>query len=179
MQEQYSIFSKPYMKLKYKFILIIGLVLSSSIGLIIAYMTELQNDLVIGQAKEQARMLHHQLILTREWVSDHKGLFVVKSDDVSENPYLDQPRIQTDRGVTLVKRNPAMVTRELSEYAEKAGYGWFRVTSLKPVNPLNEPDDFERTSLELFENVDLDEYIEIGTSRGEKTLRYIAPLKVS
>ena len=86
MQEQYSIFSKPYMKLKYKFILIIGLVLSSSIGLIIAYMTELQNDLVIGQAKEQARMLHHQLILTREWVSDHKGLFVVKSDDVSENP---------------------------------------------------------------------------------------------
>ncbi len=178
MQEQYSIFAKPYMKLKYKFILIIGLVLSSSIGLIIAYMTELQNDLVIGQAKEQARMLHHQLILTREWVSDHKGLFVVKSDDVNENPYLDQPRIQTDRGVTLVKRNPAMVTRELSEYAEKAGYGWFRVTSLKPVNPLNEPDDFERTSLELFENVDLDEYIEIGTSRGEKTLRYIAPLKV-
>lgn len=166
------------MKLKYKFVLIIGLVLASSIGLIIAYMTDLQNDLVIGQARQQARMLHHQLILTREWVSDHKGLFVVKSEAVGENPYLDQPRIQTDSGITLVKRNPAMVTRELSEYAQKAGHGWFRVTSLRPVNPLNVPDDFERASLKLFEKTDLDEYIKISTFRGEKTLRYIAPLKV-
>jgi two-component system NtrC family sensor kinase len=178
MEESSFMFSKPFMKLKYKFMLIIGLVLASSIGLIIAYMTDLQNNLVIGQAKQQARMLHHQLILTREWVSDHKGLFVVKSEEVGENPYLDQPRMQTDSGITLVKRNPAMVTRELSEYAEKAGHGWFRVTSLKPVNPLNVPDDFERASLELFENADLDEYIKIGSSRGEKTLRYIAPLKV-
>ncbi len=166
------------MKLKYKFILIIGLVLTVSYGLILLYMTGLQNDLVIGQAKHQARMLHRQLILTREWVSDHHGLFVVKTDNVIENPYLDQPNLHTETGVTLVKRNPAMVTRELSEYAMKAGYGWFRVTSLKPVNPLNKPDDFERSSLELFEKQDLQEYIEIRTDNAEKNLRYIAPLLV-
>jgi signal transduction histidine kinase len=71
-----------------------------------------------------------------------------------------------------------MVTRELSEYAQKAGYGWFRVTSLKPVNPLNEPDAFERASLERFSRVPLDEYMEIESSDGHKTLRYISPLIV-
>lgn len=67
------------MKLKFKFILAIGFVLVCSFGIILVYMTKLQNDLVIGQAKHQARMLHDQLFLTREWVSDHQGLFVVKT----------------------------------------------------------------------------------------------------
>ena len=137
-------------KLKYRFILIIGLVLVISFGVILFYMGKVQTDLVIGQAQHQARMLHNQLVLTREWVSDHNGLFFVKTDTVRENPYLNEPNIKTDSGIVLVKRNPAMVTRELSEYAQRAGYGWFRVTSLKPVNPLNEPDAFERSSLERF-----------------------------
>ena len=165
-------------KLKYKFILIIGFVLLVSFGVLLSYMTTLQNNLVIGQAQQQARMLHHQLILTRQWVSDHQGLFVVKTDEVKENPYLEIPQIETQNGITLVKRNPAMVTRELSEYAQKAGYGWFRVTSLDPVNPLNEPDVFERSSLERFKKIPIDEYMEIDSSNNHKTLRYISPLIV-
>ena len=168
----------PFKKLKYKFILVIGLVLLVSFGILLSYMTTLQNDLVIGQAQQQARMLHHQLILTRQWISDHQGLFVVKTEKVRENPYLDNPHIETQNGITLVKRNPAMVTRELSEYAQKAGYGWFRVTSLNPVNPLNEPDAFERSSLEYFNRVPLDEYMEIDSAGPHKTLRYISPLIV-
>jgi len=166
------------MKLQYKFILVIGLILITSYSFVFFYISNLQNDLVIGQANHQARMLHRQLLLTREWVSDHHGLFVVKTDQVHENPYLDQPNLHTAKGITLVKRNPAMVTRELSEYAVKAGYGWFRVTSLKPVNPLNNPDQFEKMSLERFENENIPEVIQISRSEGEKNLRYIAPLKV-
>ncbi|MGI9537942.1 MAG: ATP-binding protein [Desulfocapsaceae bacterium] len=165
-------------KLKYKFILVIGVVLLVSFGVLLSYMTTLQNDLVIGQAQQQARMIHHQLILTRQWISDHQGLFVVKTDEVRENPYLEIPQIETQNGVTLVKRNPAMVTRELSEYAQKAGHGWFRVTSLDPVNPLNEPDAFERSSLERFNKIPLDEYMEIESSDSHKMLRYISPLIV-
>lgn len=165
-------------KLRYKFILIIGAVLTISFGVILAYMGELQNDLIIGQARHQARMLHHQIILTRQWISDLQGLFVIKTDRIKENPYLHAPNVKTVSGVTLVKRNPAMVTRELSEYAEQEGYGWFRVTSLKPVNPANGPDAFERASLELFNKVNLDEHIEIDSTGNAKTLRYIAPLRV-
>jgi len=170
--------SLSFKKLKYKFILIIGVVLVTSFTIILAYMTKVQNDLVIGQAKHQARMLHNQLVLTREWVSDHNGLFVVKTAEVIENPYLDNPNIKTENGITLVKRNPAMVTRELSEYAERAGYGWFRVTSLNPVNPANEPDSFERSSLEHFNKVFVDEYMKIEAANNHKTLRYISPLIV-
>ena len=168
----------PFKKLKHKFIFVIGIVLIIAFGLILTFMTSLQNDLVIGQAKQQARMLHHQLILTRLWISDHQGLFVVKTEQVKENPYLDDANLETENGITLVKRNPAMVTRELSEYAQKAGYGWFRVTSLNPVNPLNEPDAFERSSLEYFNRVPIDEYMEIESSGSLKTLRYISPLIV-
>lgn len=167
-----------FMKLQYKFILIIGSVLTITYATILYYTSSFQNDLVIGQAKQQARMLHRQLILTREWVSDHHGLFVVKTNTVRENPFLDYPNIETKDGITLVMRNPAMVTRELSEYAKNAGFGWFRVTSLKPVNPQNAPDDFERASLTRFEEEHLDEYIEISTSHDSKVLRYIAPLVV-
>ncbi len=166
------------MKLQYKFIFIIGSVLTLTYAAILYYTSDLQNDLVIGQARHQARMLHHQLILTREWVSDHHGLFVVKTDTVKENPFLDYPNIETKDGITLVMRNPAMVTRELSEYAKNAGFGWFRVTSLKPVNPQNVPDEFEQASLTLFEKEQLDEYMEITTSHDSKVLRYIAPLVV-
>ena len=42
------------------------------------------------------------------------------------------------------KRNPAMVTKELSVYAEKEGLFWFHITSLKLMNPENAPDAFER-----------------------------------
>ena len=176
--DHHSRTNQPTMKLQYKFIIAIGLILVASYGCILFYISNLQYDLVIGQAKHQARMLHRQLLLTREWVSDHHGLFVVKTDEVQENPYLDHPNLQTDQGITLVKRNPAMVTRELSEYAVKAGYGWFRVTSLKPVNPANTPDSFEKMSLEQFETNNLNELVQITRQNGEKNLRYIAPLKV-
>ncbi|MEE4165259.1 MAG: DUF3365 domain-containing protein [Desulfocapsaceae bacterium] len=166
------------MKLQYKFIIIIGLILACSYSIIFLYISNLQYDLVIGQANQQAKMMHRQLLLTREWISDHQGLFVVKTEQALENPYLDQQSIHTDRGLTLVKRNPAMVTRELSEYAEKAGYGWFRVTSLDPINPANSPDPFEKSSLERFQDKDIEELTKIIRQDGEKRLRYIAPLKV-
>lgn len=169
---------EKFKNLKYKFILVIGAVLTISFGVLLSYMGELQNNLIIGQARHQARMLHHQLILTRQWVSDHQGLFVVKTDRNKENPYLNDPNVKTEDGITLVKRNPAMVTRELSGYAQEEGYGWFRVTSLKPVNPANKPDAFEQASLELFARENIPEHIEIESTANKKTLRYIAPLLV-
>jgi hypothetical protein len=74
-------------KLKYKFILVIGFVLLVSFGVLLSYRTTLQNNLVIGQPQQQARMVHHQLILTRQWFSDHQNLFIVKTDEVKEKSY--------------------------------------------------------------------------------------------
>nr|MDA3902677.1 ATP-binding protein [Desulfuromusa sp.] len=101
----------------------------------------------------------------------------VKTPGVDSNPFLEGGEIQDEQGNWLVKRNPAMVTRELSLYAAKEGMGQFNVTSLKPMNPDNEPDDFERRSLVKFAD-GADETIEIEQIKGNYRLRYMAPLTV-
>ncbi len=165
------------LRLNSKFTLAIGAILTLSYGLLMFYTSILQNRLVIAQAIQQARMLHRQIQLTRQWVADHHGLFVLKTDHDHANPYLDNPMIRAVDGKIFVKRNPAMVTRELSEYAARDGFCWFRVTSLNPVNPDNRPDDFERSSLELFEK-GVPEIIKISTGSQGRILRYVAPLSV-
>jgi signal transduction histidine kinase len=165
------------MHLRSKFILAIGAVLTLSYGVLLFYVSIMQNRLVLEQAEQQARMLHTQILLTRQWVADHHGLFVIQSDRDQANPFLPHPILHSSEGITLVKRNPAMVTRELSEYAAKSNFCWFRVTSLKPVNPANAPDKFEKNSLHLFEQ-GVPELIKITKEKDGRVLRYIAPLTV-
>jgi diguanylate cyclase (GGDEF)-like protein len=50
-----------------------------------------------------------------------------------------------------------------------------RLTSLKVVNPINEPDDWERTALLKFENGENEVY-EFTTRDGEPNLRFMRPL---
>ena len=165
------------MQLKTKLILLIGLVVCLSYGVTFYRTANFQEDLVVKQATRQAKMLFNQIRLTRQWIADHNGLFLVKQPGVESNPFLEEGEIQDSHGNWLVKRNPAMVTRELSIYAAKEGMGQFNVTSLKPVNPDNAPDDFERRTLERFEQGD-SEAIEIEKVAGSYRLRYMAPLTV-
>ncbi len=165
------------MQLKTKLILLISLVICISYGITFYRTSSFQEDLVVEQATQQAKMLFTQIRLTRQWVSDHNGLFFVKTPGVDSNPFLEEGEIQDKQGNWLVKRNPAMVTRELSFYAAKEGMGQFNVTSLKPVNPDNAPDDFERSSLIKFADGKA-EAIEIEKVNGNYRLRYMAPLTV-
>ncbi len=170
--------SKNILKLQGKFIIAIGAILLCSYGLLLFNSSRIQHDLIYGQAKQQARMLHKQILLTRKWVADHHGLYVVETDTARPNPFLDSPVIYGANGQVYVKRNPAMVTRELSEYASQGNWYMFRVTSLKPINPANAPDDFERKSLLTIEQQDKKEIISIETNGKDHILRYIAPLTV-
>ena len=165
------------MNLTIKFIVAISAIILLSYGFLLYQTSTLQDELVMGQARQQARILYKQIILTRQWVSDHQGLFLVKTDGVSENPYLHESTIRADDGTIFVKRNPAMVTRELSEYATQSGFCWFRITSLKPVNPANAPDDFERDALLQFEQ-GVPEIDAVSDTPDGRVHRYIAPLMV-
>ncbi len=166
------------LKLQGKFIIAIGAILLCSYSLLLYNSSRIQHDLIYGQAKQQARMLHKQILLTRKWVADHHGLYVVESDTARPNPFLDNPVIRGDNGQVYVKRNPAMVTRELSEYASKGNWYMFRVTSLNPINPANTPDAFERKSLLAIEKQQKKEIISIESNGEGHVLRYIAPLTV-
>jgi signal transduction histidine kinase len=165
------------MQLRTRFILLIGLVICCSYGVTFYRTSSFQEDLVVEQATRQAKMLFHQIRITRQWVADHNGLFFLKGPGVESNPYLAEGQIQDAQGNWLVKRNPAMVTRELSVYAAREGMGQFNVTSLQPVNPANAPDEFERRSLQKFEK-GAEETVAIEKIAGRYHLRYMAPLKV-
>ncbi|MDH4321557.1 MAG: DUF3365 domain-containing protein, partial [Desulfobulbaceae bacterium] len=165
------------MRLRSKFIILIGLVVVVSYGITFYRTSSFQQQLVINQTIRQARMLHKQITLTRKWVADHNGIFLLKTPGVEANQFLPEAEIVDEKGRHFVKRNPAMVTRELSEYAHREGVSRFRVTSLKPLNPGNAPDDFERESLHLFES-GLRERSAISSNSEGKFLRYIAPLVV-
>ena len=165
------------MRLRTKIMLLISAVVIVSFGITFYRTSDFQQDLVLEQAARQARIIHKQILLTRRWVSDHNGLFFFKTENVKANPFLKDMEIFDEQGRHLVKRNPAMVTRELSEYADREGLFSYRVTTLQPINPANAPDEFERRSLELFEQ-GIEEVIEIHTDKTGRTLHYIAPLFV-
>ncbi len=167
-----------HISLRTKFIIFIGAIISA-FYLFMLYRTAVFDEkMILKQAEQQARMLHKQILLTRQWAADHNGLFVLKSKGVEANPYLELPVVTDTLGQTYYLRNPAMITRELSDYAKKDGLGHFRVTSLKPVNPHNGPDDFERKALQAFA-AGADEIIDVDVSELGKVVRFIAPLRVT
>lgn len=161
-----------------KFIVAIGAIISISYMVLLYRTSIVDNELIILQAQHQARMLYNHILITREWVSQHNGLFVIRQDSVDSNPYLDMPSIWDQHGNEYVMRNPAMVTRELSEYSNQKGLGSFRVTSLEPVNPANMPDEHERLSMINFAN-GLRESMDITDSPEGRVVRYMAPLDVT
>jgi len=165
------------MQLRVKFIILIGLVVIVSYGVTFYRTSAFQYQLVIDQSIRQARMLHKQILLTRKWVADHNGVFLLKQPGVDSNPFLVEPAVWDVEGRQFVKRNPAMVTRELSELADREGFCRYRVTSLKPTNPANAPDAFERTCLQMFEKGG-GEMTEIQATDRGRVLRYVTPLVV-
>jgi diguanylate cyclase (GGDEF)-like protein len=115
-----------------------------------------------------------EIVTTRQWNADYGGVYVEKREWVESNPYLKNPDIQATDGRILTKRNPAVMTREISRYFENGGQFAFHITSLKPLNPNNVPDSFERNALTLFERGEKEIYqIESGT------FRYMAPLHIA
>lgn len=165
--------------LRTKFILFIGMIITLFYGYMLYRTSSFDEEMILRQAEQQARMLYKQILLTRQWASDHNGLFVLKQKGVEANPYLDLPVVTDGMGRTYYMRNPAMITRELSEYAKQDGLGYFRVTSLKPVNPENVPDSFEHDALHAFEQRGAFEVIDVTAGDTGRVVRFMSPLRVT
>lgn len=134
--------------------------------------------LVLAQTEMQAKALFQQVVITRRWIADHGGVFVEKLPWVKPNPYLPDSLITDKSGKLYVKENPAMVTKQLSSYAQKEGLYFFHITSLKLLNPENAPDDFERNALHDFETKKIKDSSKVEKIGEYHYFRYIAPLYV-
>jgi len=130
-----------------------------------------------------ARTVFNHVVMVRQWVSSKGGVYVFKGDTEKSNPYLKNPDIITQEGDTLTLKNPALVTRELSEISKLNGKDYaFHMASNKYINPLNKPDDFEKKALQYFENHSREtashEFYEIQKIEGRSYFRYFAPLYI-
>ena len=170
------------MSIKYK-ILIICVPILTMIGL--ATFAVYTRSAIAADQQEQlstTRAFFQQIVLTRRWIAQHGGVYVLKGPDVEPNPYLYRipglkVDITDDEGQVYTLRNPALVTRELSELAEQQGIFKFHITSLKLINPNNAPDAFETEALNAFEAGETEVWQSEGTGE-QRQFRYMAPLYV-
>ena len=126
----------------------------------------------------QARIVFNAIVLARKWNANYGGVYVEKKNGVESNPYLENPDIRTVDGRIFTLRNPALMTREISEYAEKEGMFKFHITSLKLMNPHNKPDEFEEKALRQFETGAVKELSQTELINKRRYFRYMAPLYI-
>jgi diguanylate cyclase (GGDEF)-like protein len=126
----------------------------------------------------QARIVFNTIVLARKWNAKYGGVYVEKKHGVESNPYLENPDIRTVDGRVFTLRNPALMTREISEYAEKEGMFKFHITSLRLMNPHNKPDEFEEKALRQFETDAVKELSRTELVNKKRYFRYMAPLYI-
>jgi diguanylate cyclase (GGDEF)-like protein len=138
------------------------------------------NELLIQTVRHEAESFAELIVLTRHWNAEYGGVYVEKKPGIESNPFLRElgvnPDIRASDGRVLTLRNPAIMTREISELARRNNGTEFHMISLKNVNPENRPDDFEKQSLERFEQGEQDVW-QFDRSGERPVFRYIRPLK--
>ena len=134
---------------------------------------------IMDEVRNQARILIRQVLLTRSWLADMGGVYVKQRGNLKPNPYLGKMgKIVGKDGHNYLLRNPAMVTRELSEYADRQGLYRFRLTSDRLVNPANAPDSTERWALKLFRKGVTREYAVNEVMDKKRVFRLIVPVYI-
>jgi len=132
-------------------------------------------ELIKEELQSRARAFFHSILTTRSWNAKHGGVYVEKVPGVLSNPYLENPDITSTEGKSYTKKNPAIMTREISDMAQGQGFFEFHITSLKPLNPHNAPTPEEKEALARFEQGTKEVY----TTRqedGKTSFWYMAPL---
>lgn len=138
-------------------------------------------------ALEGGRVLFSLIELTRDWNALHGGVYVPVTPATQPNPYLRDDATRDVTGLDgrrYTKINPAYMTRQIAEVAEKANGVRLHITSLKPLRPENAADAWEARALRLFESdrrekeiIEFVERFDFGAT-ASPAHRYMAPLTV-
>ena len=148
-------------------------------GLLIWYMAGSDQQTLAIAHREAAAYIAKDNAL-RAWVTSHGGVYVPPTERTPPNPYLDgvpDRDVETPSGKKLTLMNSAYVLRQLhahfaGPFGEKG-----RLTSLRPLNPINAPDAWERSALLRFEE-GAREVSAVSDLGGVPHLRVMQPLFV-
>jgi signal transduction histidine kinase len=171
-------FRRPKLSLQSKFFLVILLVMFPILGATFAWVGIRNEQHATAQLVNQARVLARQIILTRQWVSDCEGILVLSNSiGASDTAYFYDDRLETTRG-TYQRFTPSMVTKKLSNYSLRENLYSFRLASLNPMNPENEPDEYEKAALYYFLHEARQEVFHFRREKGGVGFQYSVPLLI-
>ncbi|MDD3835608.1 MAG: DUF3365 domain-containing protein [Sulfurimonas sp.] len=102
---------------------------------------ELQKQILIKQAQTHFK----DQVNTRVWNASYGGVYAIPKEGQKPNPFLRDNILKVDENLTLIKINPAWMSRQLSEISNIDGFR-FRITSLKLINPDNKATPFEESA---------------------------------
>jgi len=128
-------------------------------------------------AYNTALTLYEKDLLYRRWGADHGGVYVPVTAATPPNPHLShlpERDLQTPSGRRLTLVNPAYMTRQVYELAQKTGQPQGHLHSLHPLGPENVPDPWETKALKLFEQGQT-EVKGVETQDGKEVFRLMRP----
>jgi PAS domain S-box-containing protein len=132
-----------------------------------------------ARALVEAETIFQHNLAYRRWNSMHGGLYARVSEINEPNPYIltdDRDIIGTD-GTRLTIINPFQMTKQAYDLLRQQSPELAvlnRTVSLDPLNPDNEPDEWETAALEAFEE-GMGALSEITTIDGAPYMRLISP----
>lgn len=126
-------------------------------------------------ALREAKTNYEKDLLYRKWAALVGGVYV-STTKVPQNPYLNIPLrdIESKDGMKLTLVNPAYMTRMVHELEQKNNMVTGHLTSLKPINPANNPDVWEVKALRLFEK-GVKQFHSLENDSNKISFRFIAP----
>ncbi|MFH1850884.1 MAG: DUF3365 domain-containing protein [Candidatus Neomarinimicrobiota bacterium] len=133
---------------------------------------------IVDDARLHALVAFDKDVIYRRWNARLGGVFAPVSGTTVPNPYLQGLTVRdvvTQKGDTLTKINPAYMTRQVHELLRDQSGVLGHITSLKPIRPENEADDWEKTALQAFESGAV-EHSGIQSIAGVDYYRYMQPL---
>jgi chemotaxis family two-component system sensor kinase Cph1 len=157
--------------------LVVGLLVgwSALVGGSLAWTLHNESRQTLELATREARVHFNKDYAFRRWGTLHGGVYVPIDERTPSNPYLPdiipEREVPLPSGRVLTLMNPAYMVRQMmEEFADTYGVRG-RITSLKPLNPNNAPDPWERAVLERFARFETDEVFERVELDGKLYLR--------
>lgn len=123
----------------------------------------------------QADLHYQDIVNTRAWNAELGGVFAYQGH-YKPNPYLKNNTIKDSNGETLIKINPAWMSRMLSEHSTNDNFKFY-LKSNTPVNPINQAKGFYSDALkEISQTVDTKNIKRYQVVENTKTFEYIQGL---
>lgn len=165
-------------RISIKFFLFTAFTIAVVFSVLFVWLAGRQASFILAQVEKQAIILHRQIVITRQWVSDHNYVLIAK-DQNAESAYVFQdPALDRIQGKAYTRITPAGLTRQLSDYASQSNLFSFNLTNFNGLNPRNKPDEFESEAISAFQSGRASAMSRIENQKGRHVFRYAAPLVI-